>query len=99
MKIIYIVFNNREKGDVLSELLNNLKYVFEDYIKVKICFLNEIQAGDISDGDLFIVLYKDRVYAMKDYISSMDKVIFMSRTIQRKFLPDFSGQFLRALPI
>ncbi len=88
MKIIYIVFNNREKGDVLSELLNNLKFVFEGYIKVKICFLNEIQAGDISDGDLFIVLYKDRVYAMKDYISSMDKVIVMSRTIQRKFLPE-----------
>lgn len=88
MKTIYMVFNNKEKLSVSVELYRNLKEVFEDHIKVKTCFLDEVSPEDISDGDLFIVLYEDRVFAMKDYISSLDRVVVLSRTIQKQFLPD-----------
>ncbi|MFV0516619.1 MAG: sigma 54-interacting transcriptional regulator [Aminipila sp.] len=88
MKTIYMVFNDKEKISVSSSLYKNLKAVFEDYIKIKTCFLDEIEEGDISDGDLFIVLYKERVYYMKKYISSLDKVIVLSRTIQKSVLQD-----------
>lgn len=88
MKTIYMVFNNKEKISVASGLYHNLKEVFEDYVRVKTCFLDEVSAEDLADGDLFVVLYEDRVFAMRDYTSSLDKVVVLSRTIQKQFLPD-----------
>lgn len=88
MKTIYIVFNNREKVDTCTNLFDDLRFVFEEFISIKLCFLDEIQPGDISDGDLFLVLYKDRVYPMKNYISSLDKVMVMARTYERKYLDE-----------
>lgn len=88
MKTIYIVFNDREKVDTCTNLFEDLRFVFEDFISIKLCFLNEIQPGDISDGDLFLVLYKDRVYPMKNYISSLDKVMVMARTYERQYLDE-----------
>lgn len=88
MKTIYIVFNNKEKIDVWSSMYDNLKAVFADYVSVKICFLDETNSSDLTDGDLFLVLYRDRVYPMKKYVSSLDKVIVMSRTVQRKYLDE-----------
>ena len=69
-------------------LLRNLKYVLGDCIEARICFLEELNYEALIDADLFVVLYEDRVYAMKDYTSSLDKVIVMGRTIQRQFLPE-----------
>lgn len=88
MKTIYIVFNDREKVDTCTNLFEDLRFVFEDFISVKLCFLDEIKPGEISDGDLFLVLYKDRVYPMKQYISSLDKVLVMARTFERKYLDE-----------
>lgn len=88
MKTIYMVFNNKEKLSVSAGLYDNLKEVFEDYVRVKTCFLDEVTGADLADGDLFIVLYEDRVYAMKDYTSSLDRVVVLSRTIQKQYLPD-----------
>ena len=88
MKKIYIVFNDKEKRYVSTTLFSNLKYVFGDYVKLITCFLDEIEPEDIADGDLFLVLYDDRVYAMKEYISSLDKVIVVSRTVQKKYMTE-----------
>ena len=86
MKTIYITFNSREKADTWSYLYENLKAVFENYVSVKICFLDEALPADLIDGDLFLVLYRNRVYSMKEYVSSLDKVIVMSRTVQSQYL-------------
>lgn len=88
IKTVYMVFNDKEKITVAGNLYANLKYVFEEYIRVKTCFLDEIKGEDIADGDLFIVLYRDRVYAMRNYTLSLDKVVVLSRTVQKKYLAD-----------
>ncbi len=88
MKTIYLIFNDREKSDVSTSLLEDLNFVFGGFVKIKVCFLSETAAGDIDDGDVFIVLYEDRVHSMSEYISSLDKVIAMTRTVRREFLPE-----------
>ena len=88
MKNVCLVFNNRENFAVCDLLLRNLKYVLGEYVEGRICFLEELNHEALIDADLFVVLYEDRVYAMKDYTSSLDKVIVMGRTIQRQFLPE-----------
>ena len=88
MKTIYLVFNNREKPEVSESLLEDLKLVYGGLVRIKLCFLSEIVRGTIDDGDVFVVLYEDRVHAMREYISSLDRVIAMTRTIRREFLPE-----------
>ncbi len=88
MKTIYLIFNDREKSDVSTSLLEDLNFVFGGFVRIKVCFLSETAAGDIDDGDVFIVLYEDRVHSMSEYISSLDKVIAMTRTVRREFLPE-----------
>lgn len=88
MKTIYIIFNTRENTETWSSLYENLKAVFEDYVRVKICFLDEALPADLMDGDLFLVLYRERVYPMKDYVPSLDKVVVMSRTVQSQYLEE-----------
>lgn len=87
MKTVYMVFNNNKKMDVINMLYENLKFVFEDYVNIKICFLEDSTPEDLADGDLFVVLYKDRVHQMNHYITSLEKVVVISRTIQKKDLP------------
>lgn len=88
MKTVYIVFNDRERIETCTTLFDDLRSVFQDFISIKLCFLSETSPGDISDGDLFLVLYKDRVYQMREYISSLDKVMVMTRTFERKYLDE-----------
>ena len=87
-KKIYLVFNDREKEVTWRNLYEELLMVFEDNVEVKLCFLNEANLEDIQDGDLYLVLYKDRVYQMKKYISSLDKVVVLTRTFERKYLDE-----------
>lgn len=87
MKTVYVVFNDREKISVSDVLMGNLNYVFKDHARIKICFLDELEDGFIPDGDLFLVLYENRIPMMKKYIASVDKVMALSRTIQKQFLP------------
>ena len=87
-KKIYLVFNNREKEITWRSLYEELLMVFEDNVEIKLCFLDEAKAEDLQDGDLYLVLYKDRVYQMKKYISSLDKVVVLTRTFERKYLDD-----------
>ncbi|MBR5315806.1 MAG: sigma 54-interacting transcriptional regulator [Firmicutes bacterium] len=88
MKKIYIVFNDREKGEIWNHLYEELLTVFENTVTISLCFLDEIQPGDISDGDLYLVLYEDRIHQMKKYISSLDKVVVLTRTFERKYLDE-----------
>lgn len=88
MKTVYIVFYNPEKVDTWKHLYEDLCSVLDVYVRVKLCFLTEIEPGEIDDGDLFLVLYKDRVYPMQQYISSLDKVIILARTFQQKYMEE-----------
>ena len=54
-KKIYLVFNDREKEATWRHLYEGLLMVFEEYVEVKLCFLNETNPEDIQDGDLYLV--------------------------------------------
>lgn len=88
MKKIYMVFNDQEKSHVSDTLYENMRYVLQHYVDIELCFLDHIRPEEIADGDLFLVLYDNRVHQMSKYISSLEKVMVMSRTIQKKFLTE-----------
>ena len=88
MKKIYMVFNDQEKSRVSDTLYENMRYVLQHYVDIELCYLDHIKPEDISDGDLFLVLYENRVHQMSKYISSLEKVMVMSRTIQKQFLTE-----------
>lgn len=84
MKQIYMIFKDKEKSYVSNILCENLCFVFENQVNVKLFFLDELNDENINEADLITVLYKDRVYPMSRYINALDKVIVLSRTFQKE---------------
>lgn len=89
MKIIYMVHKNRSKYSTIKTLYENLSYVFKDYIVLKRVYLEDLEKDpslSIKDGDLYLTLYQDRIYDLKNHVNSLNKVIVLNRTIQKKYL-------------
>lgn len=81
-----MIFKNKEKSPVLDTLRNNLLFIFENQIDFQLYFLDEPNDADINEADLVTVLYKDRVHPLNCHLSALDKVLVLSRTIQKKYL-------------
>ncbi|WP_206460771.1 sigma 54-interacting transcriptional regulator [Anaerovorax sp. IOR16] len=89
MKKIYLMFNDTKQASVCRKLYNNLISVFSDYVSIEICFMEHLITNpslSIMDGDIYLVLYQNRIYSLRNYVTSLDKVIVMNRTIQKKYL-------------
>lgn len=87
MKKVYVIYRNRENGDAIDHVKRNLETVFENYIKVENCFLNELQADTFLEADAYLVSYEDMLYPLKRHMDNFSKGIIMNRSINRKFLP------------
>lgn len=89
MKTIYMVHKNRSKYSTIKTLYENLSYVFKDYINLKRVYIEDLEKDpslSIKDGDLYLTLYRERIYDLKDYVDSLSKVVVLNRTIQKKYL-------------
>ena len=89
MKTISVIFNNKERLYVPETLTGNLKFIFEDFVEIRTYFTDDLSPGlspeDLIEGDVFLVLYKDKVHPIRNYTKNLDKVIVISRTIQRRY--------------
>ncbi|WMJ77593.1 MULTISPECIES: sigma 54-interacting transcriptional regulator [unclassified Sedimentibacter] len=88
MKIISVIYRNRENMPAIEYLKNNLESIFEKYIKVNNIFLNELFDDEIIEGDIFLVLFEYMIYPLKKHIQNFDNVILMTRGIDKKFISD-----------
>lgn len=85
MKTISVIFNNKERFYVTEVMEENLRFIFEDFVEVKVYFTDELKEEQVIEGDVFLVLYKDKVHPIRNYTKNLDKVIVISRTIQRRY--------------
>lgn len=89
MKTISVIFNNKERLYVPETLADNLRFIFEDFVEIRTYFTDDMNPGlspeDLIEGDVFLVLYKDKVHPIRNYTKNLDKVIVISRTIQRRY--------------
>lgn len=88
MKIISVIYRNRENMPAIEYLKNNLESIFEKYIKVNNIFLNELLDDETIEGDIFLVLFEYMIYPLKKHIQNFDNVILMTRGIDKKFISD-----------
>ncbi len=88
MKIISVIYRNRDNMPAIEYLKNNLESIFEKYIKVNNIFLNELLDDETIEGDIFLVLFEYMIYPLKKHIQNFDNVILMTRGIDKKFISD-----------
>lgn len=93
MKTILMIYNNRENLSVIEYLKNCIESIFENYVQVRNVFLNELEEREIVEGDLYLVLFEHMIYKLKKHIVDFDKVVAMTRGINKKYINE-----LRKIP-
>lgn len=86
MKTILMIYNNRQNWSVIEYLRNCIESIFESYVQVKSIYLNELEEREIIEGDLYLVLFEHMIYRLKKHIVDFDKVVVMTRGINKKFI-------------
>jgi len=86
MKIISMIYNNRENWPVIEYLKNNLESIFEKYVQVNNVFLNELDEHEIIEGDIYLILFEQMIYPLKKHIKNFNNVVVMTRGISRKYI-------------
>jgi len=82
MKSIAVVtdFN----GDASKQVEQNLRSVFENSIKIKRYFINELEETEIIEGDCILVMLENRINLIRKYLVNLDNVIVITRTVSSK---------------
>lgn len=86
MKTILMIYNNRENWNVIEYLKKCVESIFENYVQVENVFLSELGEHEMIEGDIYLVLYEHMIYILKKHISDFDKVVVMTRGINKKFV-------------
>jgi transcriptional regulator with PAS, ATPase and Fis domain len=81
-----MIYNNRENWNVIAYLKRNVESIFENYAQVENVFLSELGEHEMIEGDIYLVLYEHMIYILKKHISDFDKVVVMTRGINKKFV-------------
>lgn len=88
MKIISLIYRNRENWSVIEYFKKTLESIFENYIQVNNFFFNELEDNEIINGDIFLVLFEYMIYPLKKHIKNFNNVIVMTRGIDKKLIPE-----------
>lgn len=86
MKTILMIYNNRENWNVIEYLKKCVESIFENYVQVENVFLTELGEHEMIEGDIYLVLYEHMIYILKKHITDFDKVVVMTRGINKKFV-------------
>ncbi|MPM32151.1 Anaerobic nitric oxide reductase transcription regulator NorR [bioreactor metagenome] len=86
MKTILMIYNNRENWNVIEYLKRCVESIFENYVQVENVFLTELGEHEMIEGDIYLVLYEHMIYILKKHITDFDKVVVMTRGINKKFV-------------
>jgi transcriptional regulator with PAS, ATPase and Fis domain len=81
-----MIYNNRENWNVIAYLKRCVESIFENYAQVENVFLSELDEHEMIEGDIYLVLYEHMIYILKKHISDFDKVVVMTRGINKKFV-------------
>lgn len=88
MKIISVIYRNRENWSVIEYIKKNLEFIYENNIQVNNFFFNELDDNEIIDGDIFLVLFEYMIYPLKKHIKNFNNVIVMTRGIDKNLIPE-----------
>lgn len=86
MKKICVVYRDRENPEAIAWMDECLKRVYEDYVEVEDCFINEVPEDAPLSADAFLVINRDLLPALRRHVPTMKNVVPMVRSIRKEYL-------------
>lgn len=71
-------------GDASKQVEANLISVFRDSVKIKRCFINELEKDEIIEGDCILVMLENRINLIRKHLINLDNVIVITRTVSSR---------------
>lgn len=87
MKKICVVYRNRENPAAIAWLDSCLKRVYEGYIDIEDCFMDELEEGTRLTADAFLVINNSLLPKLRCHTASLKNVVIMTRSIRKDYLP------------
>ncbi|MCM1989967.1 sigma-54 interaction domain-containing protein [Oceanirhabdus seepicola] len=82
MKSIAIVTDFKQNHIVSDTIMENLKYVFKDYVKINNYYIEEFKDGEKIKDHVVLVMLENRLVKVKPYVDDLQKIIIVQRTIR-----------------
>lgn len=87
MKKICVVYRNRRNPTAIAWLDSCLKRVYEDYVEVEDCFMDELVDGVQLAADAFLVISSSLLPKLRRHTETLKNVVPMTRSIKKEYLP------------
>ena len=87
MKKICVVYRNRRNPAAIAWLDNCLKRVYEDYVDVEDCFMDELTDEEHLSADAFLVISSSLLPKLRRHTASLKNVVTMTRSVKKEYLP------------
>lgn len=86
MKKICVVYRDRKNPEAIAWMDDCLKRVYEDYVEVEDCFMDEVPGDARLTADAFLVISRDLLPALRSHVPTMENVVTMVRSIRKEYL-------------
>ncbi len=87
MKKICVVYRNRQNPAAIAWLDNCLKRVYEDYVNIEDCFMEELEDETRLSADAFLVISSSLLPKLRRHTASLKNVVTMTRSVKKEYLP------------
>lgn len=87
MKKIEVVYRNRFNMDAILYLEGILKKIFEEYVEIENCFVDELSNDSQVNADAYIVIDKKLLPELKKHIFIFKNAVIMTRSARKEHLP------------
>lgn len=87
MKKICVVYRNRQNPAAIAWLDNCLKRVYEDYVNIEDCFMDELEDETRLSADAFLVISSSLLPKLRRHTTSLKNVVTMTRSVKKEYLP------------
>ena len=87
MKKICVVYRNRQNPAAIAWLDNCLKWVYEDYVNIEDCFMDELEDETRLSADAFLVISSSLLPKLRRHTTSLKNVVTMTRSVKKEYLP------------
>lgn len=87
MKKICVVYRDRRNSAAISWLDSCIKRVYEEYVEVEDCFMDELTADAQLTADAFLVISSSLLPQLRRHTASLKNVVTMTRSVKKNYLP------------
>ena len=88
MTTLTLVFQNPDTSQAIELMRRTFEEVFLHSVRVEVCYMDRIGEAEQLRADVLVVNRNVSLLALRPHASSFRNVVFMTRSIRKKYLSD-----------